>query len=106
MAGPLPGDAYRTIGVVTAKAAPLLLPEIFTFADPDIVPVGTTAVIEVSLQVVTCALTAPEVVGKVTVPVPWLVPKFIPVMLTVAPMGPEIGAMPVTFGGEGGGYAE
>jgi len=37
---------------------------------------------------------------KVTLPVPWVAPKFVPVMVTVVPTGPEAGVKLVMLGGE------
>ena len=62
---------------------------------PVVAPVGTVAVIEVSLQFeIEVAFVAP----KATVPVPCGEPKPVPVMTTDVPTGPPSGLKLVTVG--------
>ena len=65
-----------------------LPPTAFTTTLPVVAPVGTVATIEVALQL-------PIVVAAVplnfTVLVPWVEPKFAPVIVTDAPTAPEVG---------------
>ena len=83
-------------GLVTVKAMPLLArPPTVTTTLPVVVPFGTGTVMLVALQLVGVA-TMPL---KVTVLVPWLVPKFEPVIITDAPMAPEVGLREVILGG-------
>ena len=90
------GDRPVMLGVgSTVKAAPLLaLPPTVTTTLPVVAPAGTGALMEVALQLV-------AVVGtplKVTVLVPWLVPKFVPVTVTETPTAPEVGDKPLIVG--------
>jgi hypothetical protein len=62
---------------------------------PVVAPEGTVASILVALQLVTAA----AVPLKLTVPVPWLDPKFVPVIVTEAPTGPHVGDTLVMLGG-------
>jgi hypothetical protein len=62
-------------------------------------PPGTGATIEVALQLVGHAVTP----LNVTVLVPCVEPKFVPVIVTEVPAGPEFGGNPVMLGGGGGG---
>jgi len=73
---------------VSVKAK-LLLPtlETVTTTLPEIVPVGTGTTICVSLQLVGAAATP----VKVTVLEPCVEPKFVPVIVTEVPVGPEVG---------------
>jgi hypothetical protein len=71
----------------TVKLEPLLLtPLADTTTLPVVAPVGTVTPILVALQVDTVA----EVPLNFTVPLPWLEPKFEPVMVTAAPTAPEV----------------
>jgi len=54
---------------------------------PETIPVGTTATMDVPLHVVIEAVTPP----KVTVLLPFVVPKFLPVIVIGSPDGPEVG---------------
>src|ERR1700722_12906647 len=74
---------------VTVKGVPLLgTPATFTITLPVVAPAGTGATMLVSLQVVTAAV----VPLKVTVlPVTWLPPKFVPVIVTGVPTAPVVG---------------
>ena len=83
-------------GLVTVKAMPLLArPPTVTTTLPVVVPFGTGTVMLVALQLVGVA-TMPL---KVTLLVPWLVPKFEPMIITDAPMAPEVGLREVILGG-------
>jgi hypothetical protein len=55
---------------------------------------GTVAVIEVELQLVTCAAIVPNWI----VPLPWVEPKFAPVTITLCPTGPELGEKELKLG--------
>jgi hypothetical protein len=59
-----------------------------------VAPVGTVVVMLVALQLVTVA----GVPLNVTVLVPWADPKFVPVIVTVAPTAPEVGFRLVIVG--------
>ncbi len=73
----------RTVNETPFDATPLIV----TTTLPVVAPVGTTAVIDVLLQL--------EIVAvlplNVTVLEPWVEPKFVPVIVTDAPTGPEAG---------------
>jgi hypothetical protein len=60
-----------------------------------VAPVGTTATIEVALQLVIEVAAVPL---NFTVLVPWVVPKFVPVIVTEAPTAPEVGERLVIVG--------
>lgn len=82
-------------GLVTVKAMPLLArPPTVTTTLPVVAPLGTGTPMFVALQLVGVA-TMPL---RVTVLVPWLAPKFEPVMITGAPMAPEVGLREVILG--------
>src|SRR6266481_3771221 len=79
----------------TVKADPLLAtPETVTTTFPVVAPLGTGTVM----------LVAPHAVGvavvplKLTVLVPWVAPKFVPVITTEVPTAPEVGARLVIDG--------
>jgi hypothetical protein len=72
----------------TAKLTPLLdLFETVTTTFPVVAPVGTVATMLVALQLVAVAV----VPLNLTVLVPWVEPKFVPVIVTEAPTAPEDG---------------
>jgi hypothetical protein len=74
--------------VPIVKVAPLLAcPATVTTTEPVVAPVGTGATILVGPQPVGAAA-VPE---KVTVPVPWVTPKFEPAIVTTVPEGPDWG---------------
>jgi len=84
--------------VFTVKRTPLLAtPPTVTTTLPVVAPVGTGTTILVALQFA-------ELVGfvavplKVTVLVPWVAPKFVPVIVTDAPTAPEVGFRLVMLG--------
>ena len=82
---------------VTVKLLPLLsTPAAVTTTLPVVAPAGTGTTIEVSPHVVTAAV----VPLKVTLlPVTWVVPKFVPVMVIDWPIGPEGEDKPLITGG-------
>src|SRR5207244_9986471 len=57
---------------------------------------GTVTVMLVALQYAAVPALVPP---KVTVLLPWLVPKLAPVMVTAIPTGPDVGQKLVTLGG-------
>jgi hypothetical protein len=82
-------------GAVTVNATPLLarpLTVIATF--PVVAPAGTGATMLVALQLVGVV----AVPLNVTVLVPWDAPKFVPVIVTELPTGPEVGLKLVMLG--------
>jgi hypothetical protein len=75
-------------GIVTVNATPLLAcPPTMTTTFPVIAPAGTGTVMLVALQFVGVAV----VPLNVTVLVPCVVPKLVPVIVTDVPTGPEVG---------------
>jgi hypothetical protein len=94
--GPDVGDMLLMLGEpVTVKFTPLLgTLETVTTTDPEVAPVGTGATILVALQLVGVA----AVPLKVTLLVPWVDPKFVPVIVTEVPAVPEVGDRPVMLG--------
>lgn len=96
--GPLVGFRLLILGVggVTVKATPLLFtPVTSTTTFPVVAPVGTAAVMLVADQLLTAAV----VPLKMTALVPCVAPKFVPVMTTDVPTGPEVGLKLVMLGG-------
>ena len=86
-AAPELGDRLLMFGV-TVKVTPLLAnPPTVTTTGPVVAPAGTGATMLVFVQLVGLALTP----LNVTVLVPWLTPKFVPLMLTGTPIAPELG---------------
>jgi hypothetical protein len=81
-------------GTTVKETALLMAPFTLTTTFPVVAPLGTGATIEVALQLVGLAL----VPLNVTVLVPWVVPKFVPVIVTDAPMAPELGDRLVMLG--------
>lgn len=81
---------------VTVKLVPLLAtPPTVTTTAPVVAPVGTVAVMVVAFQTIAAA----AVPLNVIVLVPCVDPKFVPVMVTEAPIGPAAGPMPLIVGG-------
>lgn len=82
-------------GTSTVKAAPLLTqgPTVTT-TFPVVAPLGTGATMLVALQLLGVA-TVPL---NVTLLVPWLAPKFVPVIVTDDPTGPEVALKLVILG--------
>ena len=81
-------DRLVMVGVgSTVKLIPLVFtPAVFTTTFPVVAPAGTATAIEVAVQLVTDAV----VPLNFTVPVPWGVTKFVPVIVTGAPTAPEV----------------
>src|SRR5271170_329398 len=81
--------------VLTVKLTPLLAtPPTVTTTFPVVAPVGTVATTLVALQLVAVA----AVPLNLTVLVPWVAPKFVPVIVTFAPTNPDVGFKPVMLG--------
>jgi hypothetical protein len=80
--------------ITVKKAAEPVIPEAVTVTFPFVAPEGTGTTICVGLQLVGVAA-APS---KVTVLVPWVKPKFVPVMVTDAPTRPDVGDKLEIFG--------
>src|SRR5215472_9061388 len=80
----------------TVNDSPLLAcPPTLTMTIPVVAPLGTWIVMLVALQ----ALAAPaEIPLNVTLLLPWLAPKFNPVIVSVAPAAPEFGPRVVIIG--------
>jgi hypothetical protein len=95
--GPLDGERLVSVGaVVTAKVSALLAsPLTVTTTLPDVAPAGTGTTIFVADQVVGVA----AVPLNVTVLVPLLAPKPVPLMVTAVPTGPLDGDRLVSVGG-------
>jgi hypothetical protein len=74
-------------GTVTVKLTPLLAtPPTVTTTFPVVAPVGTGTAMLVALQLVG----VPAVPLNVTVLVPCVVPKFVPVIVTAVPIAPDV----------------
>lgn len=91
------GERLVMLGAVTTvKLMPLLFtPLAFTTTFPVVAPVGTVATMEVALQLV---IVVAIVLVNFTVPVPWLDPKFVPVIVTDAPTAAFVGERLVMLG--------
>ena len=84
---PLEGATERTLQGSTNGRPTLAMPFTVTTIFPLVAPTGTLTWIRPALQ----TAATPELVPlKVTVLVPWLVPKPLPLMLTKAPTVPEL----------------
>jgi hypothetical protein len=96
-AGPEVGDKLVIVGgAKTVNVTPLLAtPLTVTTTLPVVAPDGTTATIDVAFQVVIEAATVPL---NVTVLVPCIAPKLVPVIDTEAPTAPEVGDWLVIVG--------
>src|SRR5260370_1138102 len=90
------GDKPVMLGAATtAKLIPLLAtPDTVTTTLPVVAPAGTGATMLVALQLVGVA----SVPLNCTVLVPWVAPKFVPVMVTDVPTAAEVGDKPVMLG--------
>src|ERR1017187_8392598 len=88
--GPEVGDRLLMPGAtVTVNGEPLLAnPPTVTTTLPVVAPPGTLTVMLLALQAAAAAAVVPL---NVTVLLPWLAPKFVPVMVTAVPTGPEVG---------------
>jgi hypothetical protein len=90
------GDKLEMLGG-TVKGTPLLAkPLTVTTTFPVVAPLGTAAVMLAALQLEALPALVPL---KLTVLLPWLVPKLLPVMVTAVPTGPEVGDSPEMLGG-------
>jgi hypothetical protein len=95
--GPEVGFRFVIVGVdtVTVKLTPLLaVPPTVTTTFPVVAPLGTAVAMLVVLQLVTVA----AVPLNVTVLAPCADPKFVPVIVTAVPAGPEVGLTLVIWG--------
>jgi len=82
-------------GTVRVKVTPLLAtPPTVTTTLPVVTPAGTGTAMVVALQLVGVA----AVPLKVTVLVPWVVPKFVPAIVTEVPTTPDVGFRLVMLG--------
>lgn len=82
-------------GTITVNTTALLgTPPTVTTTLPLVAPLGTGTVMLVALQLVGVAL----VPLKVTVLLPWLAPKLVPVMVTDVPARPEVGLKLIMLG--------
>jgi hypothetical protein len=95
------GNTLRMLGVGnTVNAAPALAtPLTVTTTLPVVAPGGTGTTIDVVLQLVGVA----GMPLNVTVLVPWVAPKFVPVIVTVVPTALDAGDRLVMLGAGGGG---
>ena len=91
------GDTPEIVGVgSTVKLEPLLFtPLALTTTLPVVAPLGTIATIDVALQLL---MVVAVVTLNFTVPLPWVAPKFVPVIVTDAPTAPEVGDKLVMLG--------
>ena len=81
---------------ITVKPTPLLdTPETFTTAFPVLAPLGTVTAMLVAPQLENVVAAVPL---KVTVLLPCVVPKFVPVMVTGVPTAPDVGLKLVMLG--------
>ena len=83
--------AAVTVNVTPVLATP---PAAVTTTLPVTAPVGTATTILVGLQLLTVAVTVPNL----TLPLPCAGPKFAPVMVTIEPIAPVLGARLVILG--------
>jgi hypothetical protein len=85
---PLAVVALVMLGVDdTVKFTPLLAtPPTVTTTLPEVAPAGTDVAMLVAVQFITVV----AVPLKLTVLVPWEVPKFVPVIATGVPTGPDV----------------
>jgi hypothetical protein len=84
------------LAVATVKLTALLVtPPTVTTTPPVVVPAGTVAAIDVTLQLVIAVAGVPL---NVTALVPWVEPKLVPVIVTDAPIAAEVGDKLVMLG--------
>jgi hypothetical protein len=83
------GERLVILGAeTTVKLSPLLAtPDTVTTTFPVVAPLGTLATMLVAVQLVADAV----VVLNLSVLLPWVEPKFVPVIVTDAPTAPEVG---------------
>jgi len=94
---PLVGERVVMLGAgTTVKVDPLLAtpPAAVTTTLPVVAPLGTVAVMLLAPQMVTVALTP----LKVTPPLPWVAPKFVPAITMDDPTAPVFGVNDVMLG--------
>src|SRR3972149_3516715 len=97
-AGPDAGERLVISGV-TVKVTPVLdMPPTVTTTGPVLAPVGTGTIISMSLQLVGVA----SIPLKVAVLVPWVEPKFSPLIVTDVPTAPDAGERLLITGETGG----
>ena len=83
---------------MTVKLTPLLAtPDTVTTTFPVVAPLGTSATMDVALQLVIDVAVVPL---KLTVLVPCVEPKLLPAIVTDVPTAPEMGERLVIEGGE------
>jgi hypothetical protein len=94
---PVVGDKLVMVGAATTvNEEPLLAtPLTVTTTLPVVALVGTVATIDVAPQLV---IVVAVVVLNFTELVPWVVPKFVPVIVTDAPTAPDVGDRLVMLG--------
>lgn len=92
--GPEVGFKLVMAGVTVNKTRLLPIPLTITMTLPVVAPAGTGATMVVLLQLVGVAVLAP----KVTVLVPCVAPKLVPVIVTEVPIAPDAGEMLVMLG--------
>src|ERR1700720_4372232 len=95
---PVVGDRLVMLGAeTTVKLTPLLFtPLANTTTFPVVAPLGAVTAMLVALQLVTLA----AVPLNETVPLPWVEPKFVPVIVTAAPTAPVVGDRLVVLGAQ------
>ena len=92
--GPEVGFKLVMVGLTVNKTRLLPIPLTITMTLPVVAPAGTGATMVVLLQLVGVAVFGP----KVTLLVPCVTPKLVPVIVTEVPMGPDVGEMLVMLG--------
>lgn len=93
-AAPEVGDKLLILGVTVKLPTLIGLPPMVTITLPVVAPLGTDVEMLALLQLVTVAA-APL---NVTVLLPCELPKFVPLMITEVPIGPELGDRPLLAG--------
>jgi hypothetical protein len=93
------GDTPVMLGAATTvNDTPLLFtPLALTITLPVVAPAGTVATIDVALQLPMVVAVVPL---NLTVLVPWVEPKFVPVTVTAAPTAPDVGDKLVMLGAD------
>jgi hypothetical protein len=92
---PAIGESLLSTGAATVKGLKLLrIPPTVTTTLPVVAPLGTGTVMLVGVQFEAVAVVPPNE----TVFVPWLEPKFVPVMVTEVPTGAAVGDKLVIVG--------
>jgi hypothetical protein len=88
------GETFVMVGVTVKITPALATPETVTTTFPVVAPVGTVVLMLVPLHAVAVAV----VPLNLTVLVPCVVPKFVPVIVTAAPINPVPGERLVIAG--------